>query len=342
MSKIGVVDFFSGCGGTSLGFKESGMSIKCAIDIDKDAIETFKRNIPEATCINIDIRDLDVEVVKLLIHDTEEVLFSACAPCQPFTKQNTDKKSSDSRINLLAEFSRFVTEIRPHHIFLENVPGLQSTHINKDGPLKDFLDLITKLGYNYELKVIRLSSYGVPQTRRRLVLLASRTKNIIFPKPTHGNKDNLIRYSTVRDWIEQLPHIKAGQKHHKDTEHQAAALSQLNLERIRNTPMGGSRLDWPEHLQLSCHKKYGGHTDVYGRMDWDKPANGLTTRCISYSNGRYGHPEQDRAISLREAGCIQTFPTSYTWFGSLQSKARQIGNAVPPLLSQKMGLAFIK
>lgn len=338
---IQVFDFFSGCGGTSLGFKEAGMDIKCAIDIDKDSIQTFKYNIPEAECINVDIKLLDTAVIKHMINADNDTLFSACAPCQPFTRQNTSKKSNDKRIDLLKEFSRFVKELKPHHIFLENVPGLQNTKNTQESPLVDFLKLISSLGYKYEVKTIKVSSYGIPQTRRRLILLASRKGEIVFPSETHGIGPALKPYSTVRDWIGDLAELKAGMQDVIDSEHQAAGLSKINIMRIAATPMGGCRLDWPEELQLECHKKYGGHTDVYGRMHWDKPASGLTTRCISYSNGRYGHPVQNRAISIREAGCLQTFPKSFRWFGNLNSKARQIGNAVPPLLSNKLARAFI-
>jgi DNA (cytosine-5)-methyltransferase 1 len=131
--------------------------------------------------------------------------------------------------------------------------------------------------------------------------------------------------------------LGAGQICELDIEHQAAKLSEKNIARIKATLQGGGRENWPENLWLECHKYHRGHTDVYGRLAWDKPAAGLTTKCISYSNGRFGHPEQDRAITVREAACLQTFPRNYTFSGGMLSKARQIGNAVPPLVAKAIG-----
>lgn len=182
--------------------------------------------------------------------------------------------------------------------------------------------------------------YGVPQVRRRLVLVASRVSAVRLPMPTHGQGKKPV--ATVQDWISGLPRLEAGAVDSFDPDHAAAALSELNLRRIQATPMGGNRLDWPEDLRLDCHQGHSGHTDVYGRMSWDKPSPGLTTRCVSYSNGRFGHPEQDRAISVREAALLQTFPLTLKLSGTLTSKARQIGNAVPPLMAERIGEALIR
>jgi DNA (cytosine-5)-methyltransferase 1 len=146
----------------------------------------------------------------------------------------------------------------------------------------------------------------------------------------------------VQDWIGNLPRIRAGETHPDDQDHQAALLSDINLKRIALTPEGGNRESWPQNLWLDCHRDHKGHTDVYGRLSWNKPAAGLTTRCISYSNGRFGHPEQNRAISVREAACLQTFPRHYAFRGNLNSRARQIGNAVPPLMAQRFGEAILE
>ena len=141
----------------------------------------------------------------------------------------------------------------------------------------------------------------------------------------------------MRDWIGDLPKIAAGDTHPTIPDHRAAGLSALNLKRIRATPEGGGNRDWSDELRLKCHEDATGYSDVYGRMSWDRPASGLTTRCISYSNGRFGHPEQDRAISVREAACLQTFPMDFQFAGSLSSMARQIGNAVPVRLAEAVG-----
>jgi DNA (cytosine-5)-methyltransferase 1 len=178
----------------------------------------------------------------------------------------------------------------------------------------------------------------VPQVRERLILIASRTGGLTLPQATHG--DGLQPVSCVFDAIGGLPRLKAGEVDPDDSDHHAASLSPLNLRRIAATPVGGGRESWPKELLLDCHRGHRGHSDVYGRLSWKKPAASLTTRCISLSHGRFGHPEQHRAISAREAACLQTFPTTYQFYGSLESKARQIGNAVPPKFAEAIGSAI--
>lgn len=334
---IGVIDFFSGCGGTSLGLRNAGMTILGGIDNDADAALTYQLNFPEAEFIFGDIRNLGVEhlLSELRLPDVDRLVLSACAPCQPFTKQRTTRASVDKRVPLLSELGRFVQGLEPDAILLENVPGLQSFD-GDEGPLAKFLELLDELHYNYEMRTVEARSYGVPQRRSRLVVLASKHGEPSFPAPTHG--DDGRPYATVRDWIGDLPAIAAGGEDPDVKNHRAADLSAINLERIKATPEGGGRSSWPERLWLNCHSGgYNGHSDVYGRMKWDAPASGLTTRCISYSNGRFGHPEQDRAISIREAAALQTFPFDFEFAGSMASMARQIGNAVPVLLAETLG-----
>lgn len=338
---IKVFDFFSGCGGTSCGFEAAGMEIALGLDVDSDSAKTFQKNFPEAEFILGDIRDIHtIALANSVGNRGVPLLFCGCAPCQPFSRQNQTTDSSDSRRNLLSEFARFVKAWLPEYVFIENVPGMQKIAIDNVGPLPSFLKLLKKLGYSYESRVIPASHFGVPQKRERFVLLASRIGKIDLPVATHGPLGK--PFSTVRDWINGLPELNAGEMSKKDPDHVAAKLSDLNLHRIRNTPEGGGRNDWPKSLWLDCHKGHIGHSDVYGRLSWDKPASGLTTKCISYSNGRFGHPNQDRAISVREAACLQTFPRKYKFYGQLQSKARQIGNAVPPLMAKAVGRQVIK
>jgi DNA (cytosine-5)-methyltransferase 1 len=214
--------------------------------------------------------------------------------------------------------------------------------VDAELPFQEFKRRIEKLGYCVTWHVVSSASYGVPQMRHRLVALASRLGPIQFPPPSHGPGTSNPRYSTVRDWIGDLPPIVAGEEHPTIPNHRASGLSGLNLRRIRATPEGGGRKDWPTELKLKCHTNgYKGHSDVYGRMSWDSPATGLTTRCISLSNGRFGHPAQDRAISVREAACIQTFPRDFVFTGNWESMGRQIGNAVPVLLARRFGARII-
>ena len=337
---IKVFDFFSGCGGTSCGFQQAGMEIAMGLDIDPDAARTYRSNFPQAKFIEADIQTLHTDsLVPLLTDRSHPVLFCGCAPCQPFSKQNLQKNISDPRRGLLTEFGRFVQAWLPDYIFIENVPGMQRIK-GDDGPLQGFTDLLTQMGYFYKIDVLPALWFGVPQTRERLVLLASRTPGINLPDSTHGL--DKVPFSTVQDWIGHLPSLHAGETHTDDPDHQAAALSDLNLHRISITPQGGGRESWPKDLWLDCHRDHKGHTDVYGRLSWSKPAAGLTTRCISYSNGRFGHPEQNRAITVREAACLQTFPRDYAFKGNLNSRARQIGNAVPPLMAQRFGEAILE
>lgn len=343
---IKVVDFFSGCGGTSAGLRAAGMDIILGLDNDPSAAETFEENFPEAEFEPRDIRHLSAEALEPYLerHLGHTLLFSCCAPCQPFSKQNTVRKKDDDRVPLLLEFLRFVEYYVPDFVFVENVPNLgKATTEGERRIFADFVELLNALGYGTSYGVVRAQDYGVPQRRARLVLVAGFGRSTTFPPETHGPDTPHPEYAKVWDWIGGLPAIRAGEEHPSVLNHRAAKLSELNLRRIQATPVGGGRRDWPKELHLECHsKEYQGHTDVYGRMHKDRPASGLTTRCISLSNGRFGHPEQDRAISVREAACIQTFPQSFLFHGNLNSMARQIGNAVPPLLAQRFGEYFIQ
>ncbi|MDD9973274.1 MAG: DNA cytosine methyltransferase [Candidatus Poribacteria bacterium] len=339
---LNIFDFFSGCGGASKGFEIAGLTPVFALDFDKGAASTFKANFSNVVFSESDITSFNTTELDKLFFSSDKTLFSGCAPCQPFTKQKTIKPDSknDSRRSLLSRFGELVEKYRPDYVFVENVPGIQC--VEENSALKHFITLLETLKYHKAVGIVESQKYGVPQRRRRLILLACKFADIDLPQPTHGPAIGKP-YSTVRDWIAHLPPIEAGEVHPTIPNHRAANLSRLNLQRIKATPPEGSRINWPEELQLTCHKKngYSGHTDVYGRMRWDNPATCLTTRCISLSNGRYGHPEQHRAISVREAAILQTFPDDFKFFGSLHSQARQIGNAIPVLLAQILGRHFL-
>ncbi len=332
-----LADFFSGCGGTSLGFAHAGIAPELAIDWEPDAAATFRLNFPKTAVVERDIRDLEADEVQaaLPLSGRQIRLFAGCAPCQPFAGHRHAPTNGDGRSFLLLEFLRFVESLNPELIFVENVPGMQRLTASQ-GPLAEFVDEISKT-HHVVCDTITSADYGVPQTRRRFVLLASRLGPIDMPAPTHGPGAERP-HPTVRDWIGDLPPIAAGQEDADVSSHRAMGLSSLNLSRIRATPEGGDRRDWPARLWPDCHRGgFDGHTDVYGRLSWDKAAPTLTTKCISYSNGRFGHPDQDRALSVREAARLQTFPTEFRFFGSLASQARQIGNAVPVALARRFG-----
>lgn len=343
---IKVFDFFAGCGGTSAGLRAAGLEVVFGLDFDENAGETFQANFPDATFVLNDIREFrPAELAALVEHHRQDgslILFSGCAPCQPFSKQNGRRSAQDQRHDLLDEFAKFVGKLRPDFVFCENVPGMQLFSTN-EGPFYRFTRALRRWKYLHNSWIVESQDYGVPQRRRRLVLIASRLSNQPLsgpPAPTHGPKA-AQPYSVVKDWIGDLPPLDAGGSDPDDYAHSAACLSEVNLQRIRSTPPGGTRRSWPEELVLPCHQgDHSGHTDVYGRLRWDSPASAMTTRCISLSNGRFGHPDQHRAITPREAACLQTFPRDFKFIGNRTSIARQIGNAVPVLLAKKFGEHF--
>lgn len=340
--KLDFYDFFSGCGGTSRAMQDVGMDVRFGLDVDPDASRTYKDNFKNAKFICSDIRQVSIKDVAPYIKRRyrRPFLFGACAPCQPFSMQNRNCEIDDERRSLLGEFHRFVEAFLPEYIFVENVPGLQAVG-KGEGPFAAFLQLLNRLNYHHEHGIVMAYHYGVPQKRRRLVLIASRLGPIEMPKPTHGPGTDNPDLPTVWEWISELPPIGAGETHAEDLNHRSAKLSSLNQRRVAATPVGGDRRDWPPELELLCHKQHSGHTDVYGRMIKDRPASALTTRCISLSNGRFGHPTQNRAISVREASRIQTFPLNFSFHGNLNSMARQVGNAVPVLMAQVFGRLII-
>lgn len=351
--KIAVFDFFCGCGGTSRGFQNAGIDIAFALDTDQDVKSTFTLNFPETIFCHKSITKLTASDLQPAFdkHKDSYKLFCGCAPCQPFTKQNTESPKHDTRKSLLSQFGIIVEEFKPDFVFVENVPGLQNVPKHKRGPFPAFKKLLEKMGYHITYGVVAAQDYGAPQLRRRFVLLASKHGEISIPLSTHG-KDRDNPYKTVRNAIADLPAIAAGEtyKYPGGTNHRAAELSELNMKRIKSSDHdGGGRNNWPKNLWPECYTRtnengetHSGHTDCYGRLWWDKPATGLTTRCISYSNGRFGHPEQDRAISVREAARLQGFDDDFEFKGSLNSMAKQIGNAVPVDLAYAMGCHFMK
>jgi len=336
---INVIDFFCGCGGSSAGLEKSGMNIIAGIDIDKNALETFKHNFKSAEIFSQNIRDLIPEDLCEVIgtNKSSKLLFAVCAPCQPFSTQNRLKDSDDERISLLAEFHRFVEYFEPDYIILENVPGIQRVD---NGPFTNFIVFIEAKGYKVDFQVLNAMDYGVPQSRKRLVLIATKNGTIELPTSTHGKTKDKLNYITVKDAIAKYPKLDAGDnsdKSHKYPNHVCANMQEITLKRLKATPEGGDRRDWPKSLWLECHKNHNGHNDVYGRLSWDKPSVTLTTKCVSISNGRFGHPDQLRALSVREAAALQSFDDSFKFIGNMRDAAKQVGNAVPVLFAKALG-----
>ncbi len=334
------LDFFCGAGGLTRGLIDAGIQVLGGIDLDNRCKNTYENN-NNAVFWDADIREINGHMIKerfpKLFKQTDDVLFAGCAPCQPFSQQRNSKTERPDK-NILLEFGRLIEECKPGWVLIENVPGIALSRDPKTTPYSCFLKILNRCGYRYAPDFINAKDYGVPQNRRRFVLLATRIPDIeiTLPKKTHGS--GLAEYKTVRQTISQYPPISQGMTDSSIPNHTSAKLSPINLHRLQVTPHdGGDRRSWPEHLVLKCHKNHSGHTDVYGRMYWGQPAPTLTSKCTSISNGRYGHPEQDRAISQREAAALQTFPDDYVFFGSTPSIAMQIGNAVPVLLGMRLG-----
>ena len=335
LPKIEVVDLFCGIGGLSYGMKSSGLDILAGYDLDWTCQYAYETN-NEAKFIFKDIRQVTKKDISPLYSKKAIKVLAGCAPCQPFSSYAFKNKNKDKdKYNLLYEFGRLVKEVHPDIVTMENVPAIVSFKLKS--VLADFVKVLKEEKYYVKYQVVYCPDYGIPQTRKRLVLLASRLGEIELIPPTH-KKNN---YVTVRDAIGYLPQLKAGESCPTDALHRCRTLSPLNMQRMIATPYGGSWKDWPEELLLDCHKKEGGKNfgSVYGRMVWEEPAPTMTTLCTGIGNGRFGHPEQNRAISAREAALFQTFPLTYRFFPneqevSLSKVSRYIGNAVPPRLGE--------
>jgi DNA (cytosine-5)-methyltransferase 1 len=333
--KITAVDIFCGAAGLSLGLKQSGIAIAAGIDIDPACRFPFEHNIG-SKFIEQDVSIMTAASLSELFGDARIRVLAGCAPCQPFSGYTSRRREIDVRWQLLAHFLRIAQEVRPEVITLENVPRL--SHM----PLWErFVSGLVESGYHVAWDILDAAEFGVPQTRKRLVLLASRLGEIDLPAP------KIRTPITVRKAIAKLPKIGAGDQSKNDPLHASRVLTDRNLLRIRASKQAGTWRDWPEHLRLDCHKQESGKTypSVYGRMSWDSPSPTITTQFYGFGNGRFGHPSQDRAISLREGALLQSFPLNFQFSApnsrlSFREIGRLIGNAVPPALGKAIGGAI--
>jgi len=342
--KIKVIDLFCGIGGLTHGLIKEGLDVVAGIDNDSSCKFGYEYN-NKAKFISKDILQVSAEEIDQLFGKRERTIrvLAGCAPCQPFSRLNL-KQITREQLEPLEKFARLIKETLPDIVSMENVSGLANTE--KYPIFKTFINTLEENGYNYKYEIVNVSEYGIPQSRKRLVLLASRFGEIQLIKRTHKNKK-----VTVRDVIKNLEPLKDGEASKTDFLHRARKLSALNLKRIKATPHnGGSSGSWDKNLVLACHKKKSGKTykgTVYGRMRWDDPAPTMTTQCVGLGNGRFGHPQQDRAISLREAAIFQTFPENYRFSNPegpiiIGDIAKFIGNAVPVKLGSVIGKSIKK
>lgn len=336
-----VIDLFCGVGGLTRGLMDAGLNVIAGFDIDKTCRYTYEHNNGIAYHLR-DIREVTgKELLEIYGENNNVRILVGCAPCQPFSQMRFklgDANAADEKYNLLLEYGRLIQETQPTIISMENVPQIEETNI-----FTEFLEILNGIGYNLDYHVVYCPDYGIPQTRRRFVLVGSLLGSIQIIPPTHNRND-----IHVRDYIYNLPPIKAGETDLNDPLHRSAGLSAINIERIRYSKPGGTWRDWPEHLRCNCHKKDSGKTysSVYGRMSWDQIGPTITTQFYNYGTGRYGHPEQNRALSLREGAILQTFPPDYLFLdpeqkNSFSDIARHIGNAVPVRLGEIIGMSII-
>lgn len=336
MPTIAAVDLFCGIGGLSFGLEQAGIPVKLGVDIDPACEHAFEHNL-SGRFLRRDVAKLTVEDLNEAFGDASVKVLAGCAPCQPYSTYRRSSKGLPSRIewSLVERFGELITQARPDLVTMENVPPLADQHVFTSllGSLKD---------YHVDWDIVDMRQLGLPQTRKRLVLVASRLGPISLEFEEMMPK-------TVRQTIGGLPALKAGEGHADDPMHRASRLSEINLARIRASKPGGTWRDWPPSLRAACHSKQSGETfpSVYGRMEWDMPAPTITTQCFGYGNGRFGHPDQDRAISLREAAMLQGFPKNYEFLPSggapsFSSFGRLIGNAVPVPLGHAIGKLFTR
>lgn len=336
------VDLFCGIGGLTKGLSMAGVNVVAGFDIDKSCKFAYERN-NHAQFICKDIMSLcGQEIEQYYPMDTVRALVG-CAPCQPFSRYSSRYRKNghkDNKWKLLYSFKRLVEACLPQIVSMENVPNLANEDV-----FKDFIDALKQCGYQVEYQAVYCPEYGVPQHRKRLVLLASRIGEIHLISPLY-TKEN---YPTVRTAIGKLPEISDGEVCRTDLLHRSSALSKINKKRIMQSVPGGTWRDWDDELKLKCHKKESGHTypSVYGRMEWDKPSPTITTQFYGYGNGRFGHPEQNRAISLREGAILQSFPEDYVFIDEEHPALKRelgthIGNAVPVELGKAIGISILQ
>ena len=335
--RIEAIDLFCGAGGLSCGLSSQGICIKAGIDLDPYCEYPFTANHKGSKFLLCDVAKLTGKELEKYWSPGSIRLLVGCAPCQPFsTLAHGKRRRQDEKWYLLEEFARLVEESTPDLVTMENVPGVRF-----HSPFQKFQNTLKRLGYQIDSSVIQCSKIGVPQRRSRFVLVASRLGAIKL-----GKVD--IPQKTVREAIGHLPKIHAGETDRTDSLHKAKRLSEINLKRIKASRPGGTWREWPESLRSPCHLKKEGSTfgSVYARMEWDKPSPTITTQCNNYGTGRFGHPEQDRAISLREAALLQSFPEDYQFVKAgeialFNRIGRLIGNAVPPKLGEFVGKVLL-
>ena len=327
---VSAVDLFCGIGGLTYGLSKSGVAVRAGFDNDISCRFAYETNNLQSEFYNADVRDVCSADIAPHYEGADVTVMVGCAPCQPFSSHTRKTRIPDDEdCSLVDDFARLVKECEPDIVSMENVPGLA-----KHQAFYRLLRTLRHLEYEYQCEVISCIKYGVPQTRRRLVLLASRLGTISLPRPMENRP-------IVADFISALPVIEDGKPFPSDPIHTTLRLSSQNRDRIRQSVPGGTWKDWDDAYINRCHRR-AYYPASYGRMKWDSPAPTITTQFCYYSTGRFGHPEQDRTISVREGALLQTFPPGYQLVDSddeivIHRLARHVGNAVPVKLAEAIG-----
>ncbi len=337
--QITAIDLFCGAGGLTHGLEKAGVDVNLGIDIDPACEYSYTTNNKAAFLLK-SVDDVEASELLAAYNGADLKLLAGCAPCQTFSSYNQKADSSDKRWWLLLQFSRLIEETEPELVTMENVPGLMDQDV-----FRGFVESLEERSYHVDYKVVNCVEYGLPQQRNRLLLIASQLGPIKLLRPNEFKR----KAKTVKEAIGKMPAIEAGAIDSKDPLHQSARLSKTNYERILASKPGGTWRDWPKGLVAECHKKKSGKTypSVYGRMSWDRPSPTITTQFFGFGNGRFGHPEQNRAISLREGAILQGFSLEYKFTppGKAINKkivGRLIGNAVPPVIGEVVGKNIIR
>ncbi|POP76161.1 DNA cytosine methyltransferase [Pseudomonas syringae] len=337
---IDAVDLFCGAGGLTAGMQLAGIAVHAGYDIEAQCRHAYEVN-NDAAFLAQDVKTLTREQLEAWYPrvNGRYRLLAGCAPCQPFSTYNQGRDTStDSKWPLLYHFARLIREVQPELVTMENVPD-----VTKHEVYGDFVKNLEKQGYKVWAKRVACVEYGLPQHRRRHVLLASKLGPIELIEPTHRHTP-----VTVREMIGDLPRLAAGSCDPDDPMHRAATLTPINMQRILNSREGGTWREWPPHLVAECHRRASGKTypSVYGRLCRDEPSPTMTTLCYGFGNGRFGHYEQARALSLREAAILQSFPRDYEFMPpariTFKAVGRMIGNAVPVRLGEVIGQSLMR
>ena len=344
-TKLKAVDFFCSGGGMSSGMQSAGIKILAGIDYDNSCKETYEANIKGAKFIHADVfeyQETELENELNLQRNDDDLIMIGCSPCQFWSIINTKREKSDKSKSLLIEFKRFVEYFNPGYVVVENVPSVLRR--KDESGLEDFILWLEDHGYAVHHGVHNVMEYGVPQSRRRLTLIANRVNNNVLEPIKYAGKLKTV-YDTIGGH-NGFPKVEAGHRDETEFMHTVAGLKQINIDRLNLTEKnGGSRISYAhnENLAPSCHKNDTvNFKDTYGRMRWDKPSPTITTKFFSISNGRFAHPEENRAISIREGAALQSFPLDYKIKAtSIANAARMIGNAVPPKYAIAIGKAII-